>query len=421
MALPNPAPPLLLTKRLSAFLHANQIPELPTLLLTTYHGKLLAHASPNPVSIIRTHATVAASLLAIHASCSPDVPYTLPGSENLDPAPSTPVPKPEPDNKKNKPVLNVEGIPKVFTVRRRTGPLVRPAVVTVQLSGGTIIVRRLQCGLLLVCVGPTARDVRPEPQSQQQGETSENVENNENVENIKNNENYQTNVENNQTDETNETNVENNKTNEANVSEEANVENNKTNETNVKNNEDTEDTEDTEDNTQNTRSVENTENVENVDTENTDNAKNTDNVDIENTENTENTDNVKNTENVDIENTENTENTDNVKNTENVDTEDTDTENVKNTENVDTENTENADNADNDQADRADLPGNPGSPSEAENPVSAESPTPSPVIVVAPSIAEMRERSAELADWLDDKLATLEVPEEFLGTSIGIS
>ncbi|EQL04048.1 hypothetical protein OCS_00247 [Ophiocordyceps sinensis CO18] len=73
MAQPNPpTPPLLLTKRLNAFLHANRSPQLPTLLLITSHGKLLAHASPHAVTLLRTRATVAASLLAIHASSSVD-------------------------------------------------------------------------------------------------------------------------------------------------------------------------------------------------------------------------------------------------------------------------------------------------------------------------------------------------------------
>ncbi|VUC33596.1 unnamed protein product, partial [Clonostachys rosea] len=66
MSLPSQYPPLLLTKRLTSFLHANQTSQLPTLLVATQTGKLLAHASPNPVSLLRTHATVAASLFAIH-------------------------------------------------------------------------------------------------------------------------------------------------------------------------------------------------------------------------------------------------------------------------------------------------------------------------------------------------------------------
>lgn len=31
----------------------------------------------------------------------------------------------------------------------------RPATITVQLTGGTVLIRRLKCGLLFVCVGPS--------------------------------------------------------------------------------------------------------------------------------------------------------------------------------------------------------------------------------------------------------------------------
>ncbi|KAF1739539.1 hypothetical protein CRV24_001474 [Beauveria bassiana] len=78
-ALPQ-ATPLLLTKRLNAFLRAHTSPSLPTLLLTTHHGKLLAHASSlhQPVAVLRTHATVAASLLAIHTTTSSSTVPPLP-------------------------------------------------------------------------------------------------------------------------------------------------------------------------------------------------------------------------------------------------------------------------------------------------------------------------------------------------------
>ena len=32
----------------------------------------------------------------------------------------------------------------------------KPATITVQLTGGTVLIRRLKCGLLLVCVGPSS-------------------------------------------------------------------------------------------------------------------------------------------------------------------------------------------------------------------------------------------------------------------------
>ncbi|KAF5227779.1 hypothetical protein FOXYS1_16047, partial [Fusarium oxysporum] len=90
MSISHPTPPLLLTKRLTAFLNANRTPQLPTLLLTSPHGKLLAHASPHPVAALRTHATVAASLLAIHSTSAPALAASLPGSRTPDPIGSSP-------------------------------------------------------------------------------------------------------------------------------------------------------------------------------------------------------------------------------------------------------------------------------------------------------------------------------------------
>lgn len=116
-------PPLLLTKRLATFLHANQSAALPTLLLTTPQGRLLAHASRLPAAILRTYATVAASLLSIHATSSPCIPAALPGAHSPQPT-------------------------------QAPAPQITPSTITVQLSGGTIVIRRLKCGLLFVCVGP---------------------------------------------------------------------------------------------------------------------------------------------------------------------------------------------------------------------------------------------------------------------------
>ncbi|KAK7433147.1 hypothetical protein QQZ08_000078 [Neonectria magnoliae] len=150
MSHPNHTPPLLLTKRLTAFLHANQTPTLPTLLLTSPHGKLLAHASPQPVSVLRTHATVAASLLAIHSSSSPVLPSSLPGSRTPDPIGSSPPDEDDggdaDDEQLSQSQHQYQNFPKAKPIK--------PATITVQLSGGTVVIRRLKCGLLFVCVGP---------------------------------------------------------------------------------------------------------------------------------------------------------------------------------------------------------------------------------------------------------------------------
>lgn len=161
-----PTPPLLLTKRLNAFLHANQGPQLPTLLLTTSHGKLLAHASPHAVALLRTHATVAASLLSIHTSSFVDVPSALPGACTPDPIASSPVAETDDDSDDDDDGPDEHGRVDVdgrAQARRRGAVMpVKPATVTVQLSGGTIVVRRLKCGLLFVTLGPSAQDYQPE-------------------------------------------------------------------------------------------------------------------------------------------------------------------------------------------------------------------------------------------------------------------
>ncbi|KAI2636725.1 hypothetical protein GGS21DRAFT_44836 [Xylaria nigripes] len=116
-----PTPPLLLTKRLTAFLQANLSPEIHTTLLTTISGKLLAHASPNPVSALRTRATVAASLWALYAA-----PCTTATIE--------------------------EALPPHSLPNKAGGST--PSAITVQLTDAIVVIRRLRCGLLFVCIGP---------------------------------------------------------------------------------------------------------------------------------------------------------------------------------------------------------------------------------------------------------------------------
>ena len=220
MAATAPATPLLLTKRINAFLNANQSPQLPTLLLTTAHGKLLAHASSQSVSVLRTHGTVAASLLSIHTSSSVALPSALPGSATPDPISSSPPPPSshargtnddtENDNDKDDDEATARGTddeadqqqqqqqqatnqnkttnatPTTVKQRKPSHDSVKPVTITVQLSGGTLVVRRLKCGLLFVCVGPSAHDVnQPHPTTTRTADTtstsSENGNNNNNT------------------------------------------------------------------------------------------------------------------------------------------------------------------------------------------------------------------------------------------------
>ncbi|KAI1141602.1 hypothetical protein F5Y05DRAFT_373205 [Hypoxylon sp. FL0543] len=123
----SPTPSLLLTKRLTAFLSSNLSPQLHTAVLTTLSGKLLAHASPHSVGTLRTQCTVAASIWALYSSprASDTVAEALP-----------------------QPAQTHTG--------SGSGNSSGPSAVTIQLTGGVMVIRRLRCGLLFVCIGPTA-------------------------------------------------------------------------------------------------------------------------------------------------------------------------------------------------------------------------------------------------------------------------
>ncbi|KOS22765.1 hypothetical protein ESCO_003858 [Escovopsis weberi] len=162
-----PTPPLLLTKRLSAFLHTHQCPQLPTLLLITPHGKLLAHAASLSVALLRIHATVAASLFTIHTSSSVAIPSALPGSRTPE-RPSSPADRDrhyhsssshdddDDDDSIDDDDDDDDGDEENARRARAAGCAVQPGTITVQLTGGTVVIRRLACGLLFVCVGPPA-------------------------------------------------------------------------------------------------------------------------------------------------------------------------------------------------------------------------------------------------------------------------
>ncbi|KAI1649401.1 uncharacterized protein F4817DRAFT_35463 [Daldinia loculata] len=121
----SPTPSLLLTKRLTAFLSANLGPQVHTAVLTTLSGKLLAHASPHSVGTLRTQCTVAASVWALY-STPETVAEALPQSQRAQSTSPSPVPHPT------------------------------PSAVTIQLVAGVMVIRRLRCGLLFVCIGPSA-------------------------------------------------------------------------------------------------------------------------------------------------------------------------------------------------------------------------------------------------------------------------
>ncbi|KAI0112439.1 hypothetical protein GGR51DRAFT_40534 [Nemania sp. FL0031] len=149
MSLAAPTPPLLLTKRLTAFLRANLSPQIHTTLLTTVAGKLLTHASPHSVAALRTQATVAASLWALYAAQSTSI--------------------------------IIEGaLPSQSSSAWASKP--SPSAITVQLEGAVVVIRHLRCGLLFICIGPVADSLdsasvrHPHQQSRPMQTPQENVE-----------------------------------------------------------------------------------------------------------------------------------------------------------------------------------------------------------------------------------------------------
>lgn len=146
-------PPLLLTKRLTSFLHLNLSATITTLLLLTPSGKLLAYASrpPVPVATLRTHATVAASLYAIHRSGT--------DRETIDAALHKPH-QPAARRTAAEAAAAASAAAKTRDNDDDDGPL----AVTIQLeSGSVLVIRRLRCGMLFVCMGPPDHPLPPPP------------------------------------------------------------------------------------------------------------------------------------------------------------------------------------------------------------------------------------------------------------------
>lgn len=134
MSVSAPTPPLLLTKRLTAFLQSNLTPQIHTALLATLSGKLLAHASTQSVNTLRTQCTVAASLWAIYsapASANTAIPESLPPHQHHQ----------QRQHQQSSSTSTAASTPK-------------PSAITIQLTGAIMVLRLLKCGLLFVCFGP---------------------------------------------------------------------------------------------------------------------------------------------------------------------------------------------------------------------------------------------------------------------------
>lgn len=124
-----PPPPLFFTKRVTAFLRANLSDLIRAAVLTTPSGSLLVHASNLPASILRRQCAVAASLWALHHPAPRLFSDSHSSSNSSSPVPSS------------------------STASLRSSRGAFPAV-TVQLDSGVVfVIRQLQCGILLICMG----------------------------------------------------------------------------------------------------------------------------------------------------------------------------------------------------------------------------------------------------------------------------
>ena len=192
MAYP-PAPPLLLTRRLSSFLHSSleslreqQDPSslspssagaspspttLQTALLVSPSGKLLAYESPLPVRTLRTHCSVAASLWAIHASSAPSVsvalnqrpqPHSITHSQH--PHPHPPPQAQQQQNPQQSYFQQHQNQPHSPTQQTEDDDNYHdgsaPVSIAASFNGGAVfVVRKLRCGLLFACSTPAPNNL----------------------------------------------------------------------------------------------------------------------------------------------------------------------------------------------------------------------------------------------------------------------
>ena len=131
-----PPPPLLLTKRVTAFLRTHLNDHIHDAVLTTAAGNLLAHASSLPATTLRRQCAVAASLWAFHNPGAPGARTNIaPPARNGEAGSSS----------GSSPAAN--DITPLDSYRPG-------AAVTVQLdTGAAFVIRQLACGMLLICMG----------------------------------------------------------------------------------------------------------------------------------------------------------------------------------------------------------------------------------------------------------------------------
>ncbi|CAK7267063.1 hypothetical protein SEPCBS119000_002347 [Sporothrix epigloea] len=165
MAYPS-APPLLLTRRLSSYLHSSlaSLQEqndqrlagatIQTALLVTLSGKLLAYESPLPVHTLRTHCSVAASLWTIHASSSPSVAVALNQRAPVNPASAVSRSPPPTAHTPTDGYFTSPADEAQEEDPYHDGSA--PVSIAASFDGGAVfVVRRLRCGLLFACSTPS--------------------------------------------------------------------------------------------------------------------------------------------------------------------------------------------------------------------------------------------------------------------------
>lgn len=130
---------MLLTKRLSTFLHNNTTPQIHTLLLITPVGKLLSSASPSPASILRTQSTLACSLWNLYS------PFQNTTANLVSAA------VPQSDGQRGGGSAG----------NASSGKDINSIVI--QLEHGIMVIRALKCGLLFVAIGHSSSSAQTQP------------------------------------------------------------------------------------------------------------------------------------------------------------------------------------------------------------------------------------------------------------------
>ncbi|KAK0704148.1 hypothetical protein B0T21DRAFT_261758, partial [Apiosordaria backusii] len=160
-----PPPPLLLTKRVTAFLRANLSPCIQAAMLTTPAGNLLAHASSLPASALRRQCAVAASIWALQTSSSSQ-PQSQSQSQSQSSSSTSPPPAPAPLAPPPTSSSNHHDPSTTKTRKHKSTP-----ALTVQLDSGLVfVIRRLKCGMLFICMGGQSQaqsQAQSQPQQQQ--------------------------------------------------------------------------------------------------------------------------------------------------------------------------------------------------------------------------------------------------------------